>query len=124
MFRVVVATVVASLGLAAHVRAQTILTLEETVARAREQAGSVAVARARVAETEAGLIDVSARFRDNPVVEGAEGPRFIGNGARTTDMDFGLSQQFETGGQRRARIAGSQAAIDRQRAEVDVARRE
>ncbi len=122
MFRVVVATVVASLGLAAHVRAQTILTLEETVARAREQAGSVAVARARVAETEAGLIDVSARFRDNPVIEGAAGPRF--SSPRTTDMDFGLTQQFETGGQRRARIAGSQAAIDRQRAEVDVARRD
>jgi cobalt-zinc-cadmium efflux system outer membrane protein len=122
MSRVVLATVIA-VGLAAHARAQTILTLEETIARAREQAGVVSVARARVSEAEAGLVDASARFRDNPVIEGSVGPR-TGPGSRSADLDVGISQQFETGGQRHVRMAGAQATIDRQRAGVDGARRE
>jgi cobalt-zinc-cadmium efflux system outer membrane protein len=122
MFRVVLATLVASVALAASASAQTILTLEETIARAREQSGAVVVARARVAEIEAGLLDVSARFRDNPIIETTAGPR-AGGDARSTDLGVVVSQQFETGGQRRARVAGAQAAIDRQRAETDGARR-
>jgi cobalt-zinc-cadmium efflux system outer membrane protein len=122
MLRVVLATLVASCGLASYASAQTILTFEETLSRAREQSGAVVVARARVAETEAGLLDVSARFRDNPVIEGAAGPR-AGTQARSTDFDVAVSQQFETGGQGRARVAVAQAAIDRQRAETDGARR-
>ena len=105
------------LVLAAPVHGQTVLTLEQTIARAREQAGAVAVARARVAEAEATLVDASARFRDNPVFEAAAGPR-AGSGRRATDVEAGVSQQFETGGQRAARIAGARAAIDRQVAEV------
>jgi cobalt-zinc-cadmium efflux system outer membrane protein len=122
MFRVVLATLVASCGLATYASAQTILTFEETIARAREQSGAVVVARARAAEIEAGLLDVSARFRDNPVIEGQAGPR-AGGETRSTDLGVGISQQFETGGQRRARVAGALAAIDRQRAETDGARR-
>lgn len=105
------------LVLAAPVHGQTVLTLEQTIARAREQAGAVAVARARVAEAEATLVDASARFRDNPVFEAAAGPR-AGSGRRATDVEAGVSQQFETGGQRAARVAGARAAIDRQVAEV------
>jgi cobalt-zinc-cadmium efflux system outer membrane protein len=33
------------------------------------------------------------------------------------DLEFGLSHQFETGGQRQARMAAANAAVDRQRAE-------
>jgi cobalt-zinc-cadmium efflux system outer membrane protein len=62
------------------------------------------------------MIEASARFRDNPAIEGAAGPR-TGSGGRGTDVEFGVSQQFETGGQRQARIAGARAAVDRQRAE-------
>jgi cobalt-zinc-cadmium efflux system outer membrane protein len=122
MCRAVFATLVASLGLAPSARAQTILTYEETIARAREQSGSAVVARAHVEEVEAGLIDASVRFRDNPVIEGSAGPR-AGNGERFTDVEVAVSQQFETGGQRRARIAGAQASIDRQRADADDVRR-
>ncbi len=96
--------------------AQVVLTLEETITRARQQAGAVVIARARITEAEAGLIDASARFRDNPVIEGAAGPRSA-PGGRGTDLELGVSQQFETGGQRQARIAGARAAVDRQRAE-------
>ena len=63
--------------------AQTVLTLESTIARARDQAGPVAVARARIGEAEADLVDASARFRDNPVIEGGAGPR-MGTGLRST----------------------------------------
>ena len=110
------------LVLAAPVHGQTVLMLEQTIARAREQAGIVAVARARVAEAEATLVDASVRFRDNPVFEAAAGPR-TGSGRRATDVEAGVSQQFETGGQRSARIAGARAAIDRQVAEVRQAAR-
>jgi cobalt-zinc-cadmium efflux system outer membrane protein len=99
------------------VEAQTVLTLESTIARARDQAGPVAVARARIGEAEADLVDASARFRDNPVLEGGAGPR-MGTGLRSTDIEVSASQQFETGGQRQARIATAQASIDRSRAEV------
>jgi cobalt-zinc-cadmium efflux system outer membrane protein len=110
------------LVLASPAPAQTILTFEKVVARAREQAGAVVIARARVAEAEAELRTASARFRDNPYLEGNAGPR-IGASTRTTDVAIGISQQFETGGQRRARVAGAEAVIDKHRAEVDEARR-
>jgi cobalt-zinc-cadmium efflux system outer membrane protein len=97
--------------------AQTVLTLEETLARARDQAGAVVVSRARIAEAEASLLGASARLRDNPLMEAAAGPR-SGGGTRSADLELGLSQHFETGGQRQARIAGARAGIERQRAEV------
>jgi outer membrane protein, heavy metal efflux system len=100
--------------------AQTVLTFDDVVARARDQAGPVAVARARVSEVEAGVVGASARFRDNPVLEAAAGPRRSGGGGGngTIDIDIGLSQQFETGGQRRARLDSAGALVDRERAEL------
>ena len=115
MSRVLSSAVFCCLVAAVPASAQVVLTLQETIARAREQAGAVVIARARVAEAEAGVIDASARFRDNPVIEGAAGPR-TGSAGRGTDLELGVSQQFETGGQRQARIAGARAAVDRQRA--------
>lgn len=124
MFRAVCTVACACLCAACptFVEAQTVLTLESTIARARDQAGPVTVARARIGEAEADLIDVSARFRDNPVIEGGVGPR-MGTGSRSTDVELSASQQFETGGQRQARIATAQASIDRSRAEVQQAAR-
>jgi cobalt-zinc-cadmium efflux system outer membrane protein len=116
MFRFAVVAAVC-LGLPVSAAGQTILTLEEALARARTANGDVAVARARIAEAEARLLDASARFRENPVIEGSAGPR-TGTGARSTELDIGISQQFETGGQRRARIAAANAGVERQRAEV------
>jgi outer membrane protein, heavy metal efflux system len=123
MFRpVFLAATAACLCLPAPTRAQTILTLAETVARARERAGPVLVAQARIAEAEADLVTATARFRENPIIEANVGPR-TGPDLRSTEVDVGFTQLFETGGQRRARIAGAQASINRFRADLDEARR-
>jgi cobalt-zinc-cadmium efflux system outer membrane protein len=119
MHRFVLLATALSLGLAASARGQTVLTLEDTIARARVAAAPVLIARARIAEAEAAMVDASVRFRDNPVLDASAGPRAPSLGSRTTELDIGLSQQFETGGQRRARIAVAQAGVDRQRAAVD-----
>ena len=81
------------------------------------------IARARIAEAEAWMLDAAARFRNNPVMEGAAGPRLAGD-RRSTDVELGISQQLETGGQRQARIAGARASVERQRAEVQQAARD
>ena len=117
MSRVFSSAVLCWLVVAAPASGQVVLTLLETMARAREQAGGVLIARARIAEAEAATVDASARFRDNPVIDGAAGPR-TGNGQRATDVELGVSQQFETGGQRHARLGAARAGVERQRAEV------
>lgn len=122
MSRVCRAALAAWLGCATFAEAQTVLTYEEVVARARERAGIVAIARARVAESEAALRDPSARFRDNPIVIADVGPR-SGHDVRTTDIDLTVSQLFETGGQRKARMTGAMAGVDRQQADVAQAAR-
>lgn len=76
MFRVSFATAAMLLyGSVQPSVAQIVLTFEEIVARARDQAGPVIVARGRIADAEASVLAASARFRDNPVLEGAAGPR-------------------------------------------------
>lgn len=117
MSRVFPSVVVCWLVVAAPAGAQVVLTLQETIARAREQAGAVAIARARIAEAEASVLDAAARFRDNPVIDAAAGPR-SGGGERATEIEIGISQLFETGGQRQARIAAARAGVERHRAEV------
>lgn len=99
---------------------QTVLTFEEALARARTQAGAPLVARARVAEAESGLSDVRARFRQNPVLEAAAGPRF-GAGTRVTDLDVSVSQMLDARGARQARIDQVSASVARRRAEADTA---
>src|SRR6187551_3446846 len=116
MYRVLISAALYWLAAAVPASAQVVLTLQDTIARAREQAGAVVIARARIVEAEAGVIDASARFRDNPLIEGAAGPR-AGSGRRGADVELAVTQQFETGGQRQSRIAGARAAVDRQRAE-------
>jgi cobalt-zinc-cadmium efflux system outer membrane protein len=119
MHRVVCAALVACLGGALPAGAQIVLTFDDALARAREQSAAVRVARARIAEAEAALVDASARFRDNPVIEASGGRR--GSALSTTELEIGVSQQFETGGQRTARVSRARAAVDRQRAASDAA---
>ena len=118
MFRAAFAVACACL-LAAYpttVEAQTVLTLESTIARAHDQAGPVAVARARIGEAEAGLIDASSRLRDNPLIEGGVGPR-MGTGSRSTDVGLSASQQFELAAIARRGFNGAGFSVDRYRAE-------
>ena len=122
MSRIILLAAAVCVGGIADGFAQSVLTFEDTIARARDQAGAIAVARARIAEAEAGIVEASARFRDNPILEGGAGPRYA-DGGRPIDLELGLSQQFETGGQRRARIAAAQATVEHQRADADETRR-
>jgi cobalt-zinc-cadmium efflux system outer membrane protein len=55
---------------------------------------------------------VSALLRDNPVVETAVGPRYSDRGD-FLDADLGVSQTFELGGRRSARVAGAEAGVTR-----------
>jgi cobalt-zinc-cadmium efflux system outer membrane protein len=62
-------------------------------------------------------------LRKNPLIESSVGPRYSPNGD-TTDYDITLSQPFELGGRRCARIAAAQAGVERETATSrDVARR-
>ena len=109
--------------LQASAAAQSIsLSLEEALARAREQAPAVLIARARIEEARGRLLGARVRFRDNPTIDVGTGPRNTEAGT-LTDLDVGFAQLFETGGQRGARIAGAEAEIARETASADDARR-
>ncbi len=96
------------------------LTLEAALQRARERSVAVLAARSRVAEAQARLRGARA-LRDNPVLDGAFGRRPAGD--LPADLDFGLSQTFELGGRRGARIAAAQAGVTREQASADDALR-
>jgi len=91
------------------VSAQESLTLEAALARARTHSPALLAARARVEEARARLRGAS-RPRDNPQLEGAAGRRESG---AAWDLEVGLSQPLELGGRRKARVAGAQAALER-----------
>jgi cobalt-zinc-cadmium efflux system outer membrane protein len=104
-----VAAVAVVLGVAQPVAAQA-LTLTDAIARARTRAPDVIAALARVDEARGRRLGVTARLRDNPVLDGDLGPR-RGSGQQTWDYAVGVSQLFETGGQRGARITAADADI-------------
>jgi cobalt-zinc-cadmium efflux system outer membrane protein len=89
------------------------LTLDDALARARTEAPSVLIARARVEEARGRLAGARIRHRDNPTLDIGTGPRSTDTG-RLMDVDIGISQVFETGGQRAARVAGAEAGIRRE----------
>jgi outer membrane protein, heavy metal efflux system len=98
------------------------LSLEEALARARDESPAVLIARARIEEARARLDGARVRFRDNPTLDVAAGPRRTDVGT-LADLNVGLSQTFETGGQRAARIAAAEAGIAHDTADADEARR-
>jgi outer membrane protein, heavy metal efflux system len=98
------------------------LSREDALARAREQAPAVLIARARIEEARGRLAGAQVRFRENPAVDIGIGPRRTEVGT-LTDFDIGFAQLFEAGGQRAARIAGAEAGIARETAAADEARR-
>jgi outer membrane protein, heavy metal efflux system len=91
------------------------LSLEESLARARQQAPQVLIARARIEEARGRLAGARVRFRDNPSIDLGTGPRSTEAGT-LMDLDIGFVQSFETGGQRAARIAGAEAGVARETA--------
>ena len=86
------------------------LTLEQAIALARRQAPEVVVEGARVREVEAERIGASLLLRENPEIEGAAGRRRSDAADAWTDLEAGVTQMFEVGGKRAARIAMADAA--------------
>ena len=91
------------------------LTFERAIARARAHAPALLSARSRVEEAGA-RARAASLLRDNPVLEGAVGRRQDGV---VPNLDFGLSQTFELGGKRSARVAAAHAALARETAVAD-----
>lgn len=86
------------------------MTLDEVLARARDQAPRIVSARLALEETRARMTGASLRLQSNPAVDAWVGGRRSGVG-RSTDFELGVSQGFEPGGRRSARIAGANAAL-------------
>jgi len=98
------------------------LSLDDVLARARERAPVILAARRQIDEARGRLVGASVLLRDNPVVQGAAGPRRREHDT-STDLDVGISQTFELGGRRAARIDGATAGVDVQAARGDDAAR-
>ena len=99
------------------------LTLEQALELARTRAPAVVTAQARVREARARLVGASVLLPDNPEVEVGGGVR-VAPGGVSPHVEVGVSQVFELGGQRGARVDAASAGIERSSAEADeVARR-
>lgn len=98
-----------------------VLTLEEALALARERGADVVLARGRVEEARARQAQAGRRFQENPVLEVDGGFR----SAEEDHLDFeaSVSKDLYAGRRRDARLAATQAALDRAEAEVEEARR-
>ena len=106
-------------GTASSSFAQVTHTLDEVLAQARLRAPEIVAARARVEESRGRLTGASRRFRDNPWLDVDAGPRSSSDQAPSWDMNAGVSQIFETGGQRRSRIAMAESDVQRDVAAAD-----
>lgn len=86
------------------------LTLEQALDLARARAPIILSARARIDEARGRLKGASIRFQQNPTIETEAGPR-LSTPNSYTDVDVALTQEFELGGRRKARIAGAEAGV-------------
>jgi cobalt-zinc-cadmium efflux system outer membrane protein len=98
-----------------------VLALEEALALARERGADVVLARGRVEEARARQLQAGRRFQEDPVLEVNGGYRR--SQANYLDFEAAVSQDLYAGSRRAARLAGTQAALDRAEAEVEEARR-
>jgi cobalt-zinc-cadmium efflux system outer membrane protein len=95
--------------------------LERALSLARERAPALAAARARIAEAQGRLAGASIAMRENPALEALVG-KDLASGGRPV-VEATLWQPIELGGGRSARISAARAAIDRERAGVEISRR-
>jgi cobalt-zinc-cadmium efflux system outer membrane protein len=98
------------------------MSLQEALARAREQSPAIVSARLSQDEARGRLAGASVRLTSNPQIEGAVGNR-DGQGIRFTDFELGISQAFEPGARRSARLDGARAAIALSLAQTEEATR-
>lgn len=95
------------------------LDLAAALLLARERSPLLEVARARIDEAAGDLTQASLLLLSNPEIEVAAGPRFLrqSGGGSELDAEVGLTQRFETGGQRRHRVERSEALATASRAD-------
>lgn len=101
---------------------QATLTLEQALDMARTRAPVILAARARIEEARGRLKGASVLFQQNPSVEAEAGPR-LSSPNNFTDMDVAVTQEFELGGRRKARIVGAEAGVARETADSGEATR-
>lgn len=99
------------------------LSLSQSLALARQRAPGLLAARARVAEAQAAVVGASMRL-DNPELDGSIGPRFTGGAERQFDFGIGLSQMFENGARRTARVAAATEGVVAAQARLVAAERD
>ena len=100
------------------------LALEEAIGLAREHSPLLEAARARIGEAEGDLAQASILLVRNPRLSLSAGPRFLSGpgGGSELDVEVGLQQRLEVGGQRRHRVKRAEAlqsASEAQAADVD-----
>lgn len=100
------------------VRADHPLTLERALALARSQAPIAASLEAEVDEARARLRGASVILDANPVLETQSGPRWSPDGT-TLDVGVRVSQEFEWGGRRAARIRSAESGLRGAQASAD-----
>ena len=118
MLRISLAAASAVVLLAARPGFGTVLTFDGALDRARREAPAILAARLRPDEARGRLAGASVLLRDNPVLEMIGGRRDSDRGI-STDIDTGLGQTFELGGQRHARIQGAQAGVEQELAAAE-----
>nr|WP_246357415.1 TolC family protein [Pyxidicoccus fallax] len=92
------------------------LTLEETLALARQRAPSLLDAAGRVAEARGAVAGAAPLLRDNPTLQLEAGPRTLAGGERGTEVGVGLVQPLELGGKQGARRDSARAGLARETA--------
>ncbi|HMG20555.1 MAG TPA: TolC family protein, partial [Kofleriaceae bacterium] len=97
------------------------LTLQDVISRARTQAPTPVVARARTEEVRASLVGARRFATRNPMLEADVGPRW--SDGRSTDAQVSLSLPLDLGGRRDKRIAVAEADIQRQQLDASNAER-
>lgn len=87
------------------------LTLGEALELARTSNPALEAERQRPGEARGELTSARLPLRENPEIEGSVGPRTGAREPSTTDVEVGLEQRLEIGGQRRHRIERASAAV-------------
>lgn len=125
MYRLASATLTVLSFLWPHLGAaqETALTIDQALTLARERAPRLVSARGRIDEARGRLVGASVSLRTNPSVEAGAGYRSGADGQRSAEGSFTVTQGFEIGGQRGARIAGAQAGLSRATSDSDDATR-
>ena len=98
---------------------ETALTIDQALALARERAPRLVSERLRIDEARGRLAGASVFLRTNPTVEAGLGYRSEADGRKTDEGSVTVTQGFEVGGQRGARMAGARAGVSRAAADAD-----